>query len=151
MKDYYKILGVTNDADKKEIQKKYRILARKYHPDVNKGDAKYNQIFADISEAYENLKDDDKRKKYDDSLNNHQSSGTNTKSNSRSENTSKNNSSTHTTKGNDATEFDFQSVNKSFEKFFGFDAKTGEVTNEDKLKNKNPLDTSDLFKKFMGF
>lgn len=63
-KDYYATLGVKKDASQEEIQKAYRKLARKYHPDVNK-DADAEVKFKEIGEAYEVLKDPDKRKKYD--------------------------------------------------------------------------------------
>ena len=63
-KDYYTTLGVTKNASQEEIQRAYRKLARKYHPDVNKTpDAE--EKFKDIGEAYEVLKDPDKRAKYD--------------------------------------------------------------------------------------
>ena len=63
-KDYYAALGVTKNASQEEIQRAYRKLARKYHPDVNKTpDAE--EKFKDIGEAYEVLKDPDKRAKYD--------------------------------------------------------------------------------------
>jgi len=63
-KDYYATLGVTKNASQEEIQRAYRRLARKYHPDVNKiPDAE--EKFKDIGEAYEVLKDPDKRAKYD--------------------------------------------------------------------------------------
>src|SRR5947208_235902 len=61
-KDYYRILGVDRGADDKTIKSAYRKLARKYHPDVNKGqDAR----FKEIAEAYEVLSDPDKRRRYD--------------------------------------------------------------------------------------
>lgn len=63
-KDYYEILGVKKDASQDDIQKAYRKLARKLHPDVNKA-ADAETKFKDIGEAYEVLKDEDKRKKYD--------------------------------------------------------------------------------------
>ena len=63
-KDYYATLGVKKDASQEEIQKAYRKLARKYHPDVNK-DADAERKFKEIGEAYEVLKDPDKRQKYD--------------------------------------------------------------------------------------
>lgn len=63
-KDYYATLGVKKDASQEEIQKAYRKLARKYHPDVNK-DPQAEMKFKEIGEAYEVLKDPDKRQKYD--------------------------------------------------------------------------------------
>jgi curved DNA-binding protein len=63
-KDYYQTLGVAKDASASDIQKAYRSLARKYHPDVNK-DAQAEDRFKEIGEAYEVLKDADKRQKYD--------------------------------------------------------------------------------------
>jgi len=64
-KDYYKILGVDKNADKTEIRKKYRELARRHHPDLNADDKNAAAKFGEISEAYEVLSDDEKRKKYD--------------------------------------------------------------------------------------
>jgi curved DNA-binding protein len=63
-KDYYETLGVTREVSQDEIQKAYRKLARKFHPDVNK-DPQAEVKFKEIGEAYEVLKDPDKRKKYD--------------------------------------------------------------------------------------
>ena len=64
-KDFYGILGVSKDADDKEIKKAYRKLARKYHPDSNPGDKQCEQKFKDVSEAYSILSDPEKRKLYD--------------------------------------------------------------------------------------
>jgi len=63
-KDYYAVLGVARDASKDDIQKAYRKLARKYHPDVNKEEGAEGK-FKEIAEAYEVLKDPEKRSKYD--------------------------------------------------------------------------------------
>src|SRR5450755_1824844 len=65
-KDFYKTLGVAKDATADEIKKSYRKLARKYHPDANKGDAKSEERFKEISEAYNVLSDEKRRKEYDD-------------------------------------------------------------------------------------
>ena len=65
MKDYYKILGVEDKASEAEIKKAYRELAKKYHPDINKGNPEFENRFKDISEAYAVLKDSKKRAEYD--------------------------------------------------------------------------------------
>ena len=63
-KDYYRILGVERSANEEAIKKAYRKLARKYHPDVSK-EKDAEEKFKEVSEAYEVLKDADKRKAYD--------------------------------------------------------------------------------------
>lgn len=63
-KDYYKILGLPKNATDTQIKKEYRKAARKYHPDVSKA-ANAEQKFKEVGEAYEVLKDPEKRKAYD--------------------------------------------------------------------------------------
>ncbi|MDT0320439.1 molecular chaperone DnaJ [Streptomyces millisiae] len=65
-KDYYKVLGVPRDATEAEIKKAYRKLARENHPDANKGDARAEDRFKDVSEAYDVLGDAKRRKEYDE-------------------------------------------------------------------------------------
>ena len=64
-KDYYSILGVSEDASQEEIRKAYRRLARKYHPDVNPNNKEAESRFKEINEAYEVLRDPETRSKYD--------------------------------------------------------------------------------------
>jgi molecular chaperone DnaJ len=65
-KDYYKVLGVPKDAPAADVKKAYRKLARQYHPDANKGDAAAEEKFKEISEAYDVLSDEKRRKEYDE-------------------------------------------------------------------------------------
>jgi DnaJ-class molecular chaperone len=64
-KDYYRILGIDKRADEREIKAAFRRMARRYHPDVNPGDAAAEQHFKDVNEAYEVLSDPEKRRRYD--------------------------------------------------------------------------------------
>ncbi len=65
-KDYYKVLGVGDDASAKDITKAYRKLARELHPDKNPGDAAAEERFKEVSSAYDVLGDEAKRKEYDE-------------------------------------------------------------------------------------
>ncbi|HYJ77949.1 MAG TPA: molecular chaperone DnaJ [Actinomycetes bacterium] len=65
-KDFYKTLGVPKDATADDIKKAYRKLARKFHPDANKGDEAAEEKFKEISEAYDVLSDTKRRTEYDE-------------------------------------------------------------------------------------
>lgn len=65
-RDYYETLGVNKSADKEAIKRAYRKLAKKYHPDTNAGDAHAEEMFKDVTEAYNVLSDEKKRKLYDE-------------------------------------------------------------------------------------
>ena len=64
-RDYYEVLGVQKGADDAEIKRAYRTLAKKYHPDMNPGDAEAERKFKEVNEAYEVLSDADKKARYD--------------------------------------------------------------------------------------
>ncbi|WP_144282239.1 J domain-containing protein [Chryseobacterium echinoideorum] len=74
MKDYYYFLGISHDASEEDIKKSYRKLSLKYHPDKNENDGFFADRFREIQEAYETLNDRDRRKTYDQNLENHQKS-----------------------------------------------------------------------------
>lgn len=64
-RDYYEVLGVDKNADEATLKKAYRVLAKKYHPDMNPGDAEAEKKFKEASEAYAVLSDPEKRRQYD--------------------------------------------------------------------------------------
>jgi molecular chaperone DnaJ len=64
-RDYYEVLGVAKGASEEDIKKAYRVLAKKYHPDMNPGDASAAEKFKEASEAYAVLSDPEKRRQYD--------------------------------------------------------------------------------------
>ncbi len=64
-RDYYEVLGVDENADDAALKKAYRVLAKKYHPDMNPGDAEAEKKFKEASEAYAVLSDPEKRRQYD--------------------------------------------------------------------------------------
>ena len=63
-RDYYEVLGVSKDADEATLKKAYRQVAKKYHPDMNPGDAEAEKKFKEASEAYAVLSDPEKRRQY---------------------------------------------------------------------------------------
>ncbi len=64
-RDYYEVLGIDKSADDAAIKKAYRALAKKYHPDMNPGDAEAEKKFKEASEAYAILSDPEKKRQYD--------------------------------------------------------------------------------------
>jgi molecular chaperone DnaJ len=64
-RDYYEVLGIDKNADDAAIKRAYRVLAKKYHPDVNPGDENAEKMFKEASEAYAILSDPEKRRQYD--------------------------------------------------------------------------------------
>ncbi len=64
-RDYYEVMGISKGAGDDEIKKAYRKLAKKYHPDLNPGNAEAERSFKELNEAYEVLSDSDKKSRYD--------------------------------------------------------------------------------------
>ena len=133
--DYYKVLGVSEQAEEAQIKQAYRKLAKKYHPDLNPNNPEAEEKFKNIVEAYETLGDADKRKEYD-------LKRKNTGSGRSSGNTA-------SAKTPDKNMADFT---KDMEKYFGFSFAGGQSgkqkTGTDGQK-KNPLDVTEMFEAYM--
>ncbi len=67
-KDLYQVLGLTKEASEDDIQRAYRKLVRKYHPDANPADLRAEERFREVQQAYEVLSDENKRREYDKRL-----------------------------------------------------------------------------------
>ena len=157
---YYEILGVDRNATAQELKKAYRALARKWHPDLNRDNPEVaEKKMTEINVAYSVLSDDVARMDYDKKIDAEAAHSARQKKSSEgaAPKTSRRKTAT-ATPGADASHVNFGNINSTFESFFGFDPKSKEVTNEDKLntfarerKKKNPLDTTDFFERFMGF
>lgn len=151
MKNYYQILGVSKEADKNEIKKAYRILAKKYHPDKNKDDSDAIKKFQEVSEAYSVIGDEKSRESYDKKLETFNDTPNN-KSNGFSNNRNgySKNADTKKSKSQSMSEEKFEDLNSYFQSFFGFNAKSNEINKENLSKKKNPIDTTDMFEGFFG-
>lgn len=137
--DFYKIMGVSRDADAAAIKKAYRKLVKECHPDTHPGDTQAEERFKQIAEAYAVLSDDEKRKQYDQEIT--MAGATHRQNAVRRESPSK--------------PFDLADFQKEFENLFSFgDQKSQTKDRKDDNRGsikKNPLDTSSLFEKYMGF
>ncbi len=125
--DYYKVIGVTPGASEEEIKSAYRRMAKKYHPDAHPGDSGCERKFREINEAYGVLGDPKKRKKYDAE-----------------------NSKTKT--GAEKPGVNYQDIFRRFDNMFGYGTNQGDKTSQGKSgqKSENPLDTTEMFERFMG-
>ncbi len=156
MENLYRVLGVPEDAAEDDLKLAYRKLAKKYHPDANPGDRECEKRFQAINEAYSILSSPEKRKKYDAEYRRFRAesgsaSGAGTAYGAGSA------SGAGTAHGaasakEQSSGIDFENIHRTFERFFGFNPDTKTVTNEQKLNPgaRNPLDTTDLFERFMG-
>lgn len=133
--DYYKILGVSAQAEEEQIKQAYRRLAKKYHPDLNPNDSEAEEKFKNVVEAYEILGDTDKRKEYD-------LKRTKTGDGRKRE-------STASVKSPDKNMADFT---KDMERYFGFSFAGGQAEKQKTGadgKKRNPLDVTEMFEAFM--
>ncbi|HHY75037.1 MAG TPA: J domain-containing protein [Bacillus bacterium] len=141
MENYYEILGVARDATQQDIKKAYRQLAKKHHPDLNKGSSESEKIFKKVYEAYQILSDTTSREAYDARLN------------TQNENTTHTNNTFEKKREHQVNyqEFDIRNMEKNFENFFGFNPKTKKMSPKmENKKDNNPVDTSAIFESFFN-
>lgn len=137
MKNYYTVLGVSEQSSQEEIKKAYRRLAKKYHPDTNP-DGK--EIFEEIGKAYQVLGDEEKRKQYDESR----------KQGGRSSHEKKGQ------KGQARQAYQRRPLNpgegldEQFASFFGFHPQGGKMQKDGSEDSKNPMDTTGMFSSFFN-
>ena len=140
--DYYRILGLAETADMEAVKKAYRKLAKECHPDAYPGDKKAEERFKQITEAYAVLSDAGKRKKYDK-----ERAGADKRQKTASDRRS------------GRQPFGPEDFNNGFAEFFSFAGirpkhshGAQELETETKQEAKrNPIDTSGLFERYMGF
>ncbi len=140
--DYYRILELTEEADAEAVKRAYRRLAKGCHPDAHPGDKKAEERFKLITEAYTVLSDAEKREKYD------------------RERAGESRRKKGTAEGRPGGQpFRADGFSGGFEEFFSFmsgqpNQKRTENQKTDKNKQeakRNPIDTSGLFERYMGF
>lgn len=143
MKDYYRILGVSEQAAEKEIKAAYRKLAKQYHPDAVQNDAEKTQRMYEIQEAYERLGDEESRKEYDKArMERHAGSWQAAKK--RSEKSGQ----------HEQTNAQMAADMSQFERYFGFQPGKGMETYQDKKggarKPDVPIKPEEMFAAFFG-
>ena len=156
MANYYEILGVARTATDKEIKKAYKALVKKYHPDLNRDNPAAEEKMKEVNEAYSVLSNEVSRIDYNKKLEK-QGEGVGEKKQQERTRTRAAGQQQRRAGASANQGIDFNNLNERFASFFGFDPKTKVVTNEEKLntytqerRRKNPLDTTEIFDKFMG-
>lgn len=141
MKNYYRILGVSEQATEQDIKAAYRKLAKLYHPDVVKDDADKTRRMYEIQEAYECIGDEENRKEYDKARMERCAGAHQTKR-------SKKNEQCEEMSGQMAPDM------SQFERFFGFQSGKGMETYQDKRRKAKrpdgPIKPEEMFASFFG-
>ena len=147
MKDYYKILGISENAEKDEIKRAFRKLAKEYHPDRNKDDENAKNKFQEVNEAYGVLGNENSKIEYDQKRAAAKNSkDSNFKKDSSDRNKKRNKAGSNARSKEEA----MADLNNYFSSFFGFDPKSDSVNKEKLKKQKNPINTSNMFESFFN-
>ncbi|WP_427181570.1 J domain-containing protein [Paenibacillus sp. TC-CSREp1] len=151
MKDYYAVLGVEREASPDQIKKAYRQLAKKFHPDVNRGDTQAEARFKQVHEAYSTLGNPELRAAYNQhqqsrSSTNRQEAGDAASSTAQKKNRYTNNGAINPEK----VWSDPSRMQEQFEQFFGYRPKGKENSNRGKADPDKGTDMSALFNRYFG-
>jgi len=137
--NYYDVLGVKQTDSEDTIKKAYRKLAKRYHPDSNPGDKLAEAKMREISEAWETIGNENKRKLYDQELSGPAKQKPFTAGPSKAPRTER-----------PMTQEDFFNMTRGFDDMLSPEAIKNSA-NRSKAPRKNPIDTTDFFEKVMGF
>ena len=140
---YYKILEIDEDADSITIKKSYRILTKKYHPDLNPDDGEVEEKFKQVNQAYEVLGEPKSREKYDDMLRRSRGEKKSTQRNQEPETQEKNTE-------QESVKFRFDNNKEYFKDFWGFDPDTNEIIRDKIIKDKKKKKQSFGFEEFFN-
>ncbi|MWC31330.1 J domain-containing protein [Paenibacillus sp. MMS18-CY102] len=139
----YEWLGVSSRATDQELKQAYRKMAKEHHPDANGGSREAELRFKQIQQAYETLRDPERRKEYDAQLQS-KASGTSSGAGKVPGGMGKPRAPGGT------GSFDPSRMAAQFEQFFGFDPKGKRPPQGSKDAARNPLDTSGMFERYFG-
>jgi len=145
MIDYYKILEIDEYAEITIIKKSYRVLAKKYHPDLNPEDDESAEKFQIVNKAYEVLSNPKERQKYDELRKKQGQSTKKTESQAQQEAQAQEKNSDQ-----ESVKVRFDNFDAQFENFFGFNPRTNEF-DKTKFQKKKEKKTSVEFENFFGF
>lgn len=149
MKDYYAVLGVDRDASPEQIKKAYRQLAKKFHPDVNGGDAQAEARFKQVHEAYSTLGNPELRTAYDQQPRSAGNAGQ-TKGATTSSAREKNSQTKSGVVNPEKVWSDSSRMQEQFEQFFGYRPKGKESSNGGKADPNKGMDMSAMFDRYFG-
>ena len=144
MEDYYKILQVERTAAPRDIQKAFRKLAKKFHPDTNPNNPQAEEIFKKINEAYDTLGDETKKADYD-----MRRFGPGPESQARETNSEPRKGAAYRPNPNMSAQ-DFAKTSSFFEGFFGFDPDSDSPELKKENEKVKAVKTKDLYKQMFG-
>lgn len=144
MVDYYAVLEIHEEADLATIKKSFRVLAKKYHPDLNPDDETAAEKFIEVNEAYNILSDEKARKRYDRSRKKKTEQGAKQQEKTTGEQPN------YKYNESESAAVNFENWDEQFESFFGFNPKSNQVDPTKIRKKETQEKTNQAFEDFFG-